>query len=124
MKNRTNTDNSRRLTNHIGFEAEQSAKRFLISQGLQFVENNYTVPLGEIDLIFKDQNQFVFIEVKYRKDSEHGCAAEQFTPRKRAKMQKAILCYLQEHNMNVHHTQLRLDLIAIDNNQLEWIKNI
>lgn len=107
-----------------GIQAEQRAKAYLLSQDLCFVEQNFSVPMGEIDLIFKDQNQFVFVEVKYRSDDSHGKAAEFFTTSKRSKMLKAIMCYLQQHNLNLHHTSLRIDLIAIDNQRLEWLINV
>lgn len=107
-----------------GAAAEQRAKEHLLLNGLSFVEQNYSVPLGEIDLIFKDANQWVFVEVKYRADKTHGSAAEQFTSAKRSKMHKAIMCYLQQYNLNLHHTSLRIDVVAIDNEQLDWLKNV
>lgn len=108
----------------IGDHAEQRAKAFLQAKGLVFIEQNFRVKVGEIDLIFKQQNQWVFVEVKFRSNKEHGCAAEYFTSSKRSKMNRAIMCYLQQHNLNLHHTSLRIDVIAIDNNELTWLKNV
>ena len=54
------------LANRSGAEAEQDAKAYLLNQGLQFIEQNFSVPLGELDLVFKDKNQWVFVEVKYQ----------------------------------------------------------
>lgn len=107
-----------------GQEAEENAKRFLLDSGLTFVEQNYSVPVGEIDLIFKDKLQWVFVEVKYRSTSTYGHAAEYFTPTKRRKMNNAIMCYLQQHHLNLHHTNLRIDVIAIDDQQLTWLDNV
>jgi len=107
-----------------GIQAEQRAKEYLISQNLDFIEQNFSVPLGEIDLIFKQANQWVFVEVKYRTNDTHGKAAEHFTTSKRSKMVKAIMCYLQQHNLNLHHTSLRIDIVAIDDEQLEWLVNV
>lgn len=113
------------IANRHGAEAETRAKNYLSKQGLTFVEQNYLVPpLGEIDLIFKEQNQWVFVEVKYRKNKSRGCAAESFTSSKRSKMIRAIMCYLQKLNLNLHHTDLRIDIIAIDDQELTWIKNV
>lgn len=114
----------RELARAAGIAAEQRAKAFLLAQNLTFIEQNFSVPLGEIDLIFKDQNQLVFVEVKYRTNNEHGRAAEYFTMSKRNKMHKAIMCYLQKHHLNLHHTSLRIDIIAIDNQDLEWLVNV
>jgi len=112
------------LANKSGTEAEEHAKRYLLAQGMQFVEQNYRVPMGELDLIFKDKNQWVFVEVKYRKTDSRGKAAESFTSAKRSKMIRAIMCYLQQLNLNLHHTDLRIDLVAIDDEHLSWIKNV
>jgi putative endonuclease len=104
-----------------GINAEQRAKRYLSEQGLQFIEQNYRVKVGEIDLIFKQNDTLVFVEVKYRQTASHGYAAEYFTASKRSKMNRAIMCYLQEHKLNLHHTNLRIDVIAIDNQELTWL---
>ena len=104
-----------------GIDAEEKAKQYLIRQGLRFVEQNYTVPLGEIDLIFKQNDILVFVEVKYRGSHSHGYAAEYFTTSKRSKMNRAIMCYLQQHNLNLHHTNIRIDVIAIDQQELTWL---
>lgn len=108
----------------LGDIAESVAKQHLIAQGLKFVEQNFRVKVGEIDLIFKDNTQWVFVEVKFRSNTDHGFAAEYFTASKRSKMNKAIMCYLQQHNLNLHHTSLRIDVIAIDDTQLSWLKNV
>jgi putative endonuclease len=107
-----------------GENAELNAKNYLETQGLTFLEKNFRVPLGEIDLIFKDGQQLVFVEVKYRASADHGHAAEYFTASKRSKMNKAIMCYLQKHQLNLHHTNLRIDVIAIDNTKLTWLDNV
>jgi len=104
-----------------GEAAERRAKSFLEQKGLIFVEQNFCVPLGEIDLIFQQNRTLVFVEVKFRRTSSHGHAAEYFTPSKRSKMNRAIMCYLQQHNLNLHHTDLRIDVIAIDDQELTWI---
>jgi putative endonuclease len=107
-----------------GEKAELDAKHFLEAKGLTFIEKNFRVPQGEIDLIFKDMQRWVFVEVKYRASADHGHAAEYFTPSKRSKMNKAIMCYLQQHNLNLHHTNLRIDVIAIDDKELTWLDGV
>jgi putative endonuclease len=107
-----------------GALAEDNAKTFLIAQGLHFVAQNYRVKMGEIDLIFKDMQQWVFVEVKYRQSKTHGHAAEMFTPAKKRKLTRAIMCYLQTLDLNCHHTDMRIDLVAIDGTDINWIKNV
>jgi putative endonuclease len=107
-----------------GATAEQLAKSHLLAQGLSFVAENYRVKLGEIDLIFKEDEQWVFVEVKYRENASHGHAAEMFTMAKRRKLTRAIMCYLQSLDLNCHHTPMRIDLLAIDGEKINWIKNV
>ncbi|MFC3121087.1 YraN family protein [Agaribacter flavus] len=109
---------------NIGALAETKAKQYLLDQGLRFVEANYKSKSGEIDLIFKQAQLWLFVEVKYRSDNSHGSAAEFFTPNKRRKVVNAIMCYFMEKQRNIHHEHIRVDLIAIDNNTLQWIKNV
>lgn len=111
-------------SNTAGADAEETAKQYLISHGLTFIESNFSVAVGELDLIFKDQDTWVFVEVKYRHSDKAGCAAEYFTNAKRNKMLRATMCYLQKLKLNLHHTDLRLDLVAIDGSQISWIKNV
>ncbi|MGB3726274.1 MAG: YraN family protein [Glaciecola sp.] len=112
------------IARQAGMDAELLAKHHLMDNGLCFVEQNYSVVMGELDLIFRDQEQWVFVEVKYRSNTEYGTAAEYFTANKRQKMHKAIMCYLNDKNLNIHHTSLRIDVVAIDNTAIEWLINV
>ncbi len=49
----------------IGNQYESLAKEYLQRQGLRFIEANFTTKVGEIDLIFKEAQTIVFVEVKY-----------------------------------------------------------
>jgi putative endonuclease len=108
----------------IGYEAELLAKQYLLNQSLQFLEQNYKAKVGEIDLIMRDGEQLVFVEVKYRNSNSHGHAAEYFTKNKRVKLERTIQYYLLQKNMNSHHTNFRIDVVAIDGEQLNWLKSV
>lgn len=109
----------------IGQEAEQKAKSFLKEQGLEFITENYKVKAGEIDLVMRSSDlTWVFVEVKYRQTSDFGHAAEYFTASKRSKLVRAIMWFLKENNLNPEHTPMRIDLVAIDADTLNWIKNV
>lgn len=112
------------LASLIGHDAEQLAKQYLIDNSLRFVEQNYKAKVGEIDLIMQDQNQLVFVEVKYRSSDSHGHAAEYFTFSKRKKLERTINYYLLQKKLNPHHTNLRIDVVAIDGEQVNWLKNV
>lgn len=118
-------------TKTIGAKAEENAKKYLQSQGLTFVTQNYHCRLGEIDLIFKDKdNSLVFIEVKYRSDSQFGHAEEMVTPQKQRKIIQAARTYLHDKKLS-ESVAVRFDVIAIEpqaNNtgdqlSIQWIKD-
>jgi putative endonuclease len=108
----------------VGHDAEQLAKQYLLDNSLQFLEQNYKAKVGEIDLIMLDQKQLVFVEVKFRSTKSHGSAAEHFTFSKRRKLERTINYYLLQKKLNPHHTNLRIDVVAIDGEQVNWIKNV
>lgn len=109
----------------VGYEAEQKAKLYLQEQGLTFICENFNTKLGEIDLVMQDAaKQWVFVEVKYRESDSFGSAAEYFTASKRNKLVRAIMLFLKEQNLNPHHTSMRIDLVAIDAEDINWIVNV
>lgn len=109
---------------HIGVVVEQKVKRYLIRQGLNFIIANFKAKCGEIDLIMRDGDCWVFIEVKYRTTNSHGSAAEMFTEQKRRKVVKTMYVFMAKHALNPHHVAHRIDLIAIDGTQAKWHKGV
>lgn len=100
--------------------AEQLAKRYLQTQGLQFIEANYRCSEGEIDLIFKDQAVLVFVEVRSRTTASVGSAFGSVDGRKQKKLQVAASHYIRIH---AHNGLVRFDIVAIEaDGQLKWFK--
>lgn len=108
----------------VGQRAESRAKDYLQQQGLTFVEQNYHCRRGEIDLIMRDGSEYVFVEVKYRKNSSHGQALEQFTQQKRQKVVLTVQYFLQQQGLNPSIVPHRIDLLSIDNQRINWLKAI
>ncbi len=123
-----------------GNKAEQLACDFLLNKGLILKQQNFNTPAGEVDLIMLDpgasnlssSNQrmsdetLVFIEVRYRKNSDFGGAAASVTPKKQQRIIKAALAYQQQ---NAPQSSMRFDVVAIegdnvsDNPKINWIEN-
>ena len=104
-----------------GEKAEEQAHNFLISQGLIPIARNYRCKLGELNLIMKDQQSLVIIEVRYRNTDRYGCATESITRAKQSRIIATTHCYLSSKKQD---TPLRFDVVAISGNgKLEWIKN-
>ena len=81
-----------------GCLAEDLACNYLSKQGLILVSRNYYCRLGEIDIIMRDKNYLVFVEVRYRNNSLFGCGAESVTLSKQTKLIKTAQFYLQQKN--------------------------
>lgn len=99
---------------------EQLARRHLERHGLALVEANFTCKGGEIDLIMRDGAALVFVEVRQRADRDHGGAAESITPTKQARLVVAAQVYLMRYPSV---PPCRFDVVAIDGDQLDWLKN-
>ncbi|GLP97513.1 YraN family protein [Paraferrimonas sedimenticola] len=106
---------------HRGQAAEQIACCYLTARGLTFESANVRFAVGEIDLVMREQNTWVFVEVKYRRDDSYGGALEALRPQQAYRLQRAAEAYLQRHQLNV---DARIDLVAIQGEQVNWIKNI
>lgn len=110
----------------IGHEVEQKALKFLQEKGMRLIVQNYTCKLGEVDLIMKDKEDIVFVEVRSRSRLDYGSASESITYSKQQKIINAATLFLQKKNW-LYKVCSRFDVIAIqcvDNEwQLEWIKN-
>ncbi len=105
-----------------GESAEQQACDFLISQGFTLVERNFRCPHGELDLIMKDGDTLVIVEVRFRKNAKYGSALESVDFRKQAKISAATEFYLQTLKSDM--PRLRFDVIGISGNgELQWIAN-
>lgn len=108
----------------IGDRAERQAKDFLIANGLVFVSQNYRCKQGEIDLIFRDGDTWVFVEVKYRSQIAHGTPEEFFTSIKQRRVLSAVKLFLLDNQLNEFHMSIRIDVIAIQGDALKWFKNV
>lgn len=102
-----------------GREAEAAAAHFLEKQGLRVVDRNYRVRGGEIDLICRDGDTLVFVEVRARKNSDFGGAAASITPAKQHRLILAARHYLG----NRPPPRCRFDCVLFDGQRQEWIKN-
>lgn len=104
-----------------GKQAEQQAQYFLSQQGLKKVDANYRCRNGEVDLIMRDKDTLVFVEVRMRANNHFGGALASIDYKKQQRLQLAAQHYLQKHPWQ---GPCRFDAIGIDgNNQIEWVKN-
>ena len=109
-----------------GTHWEKTAESFLRDQGLKLLNRNFSSRFGEIDLIMEDEKTVVFIEVKFRKNNQHGSGADAVTFHKQNRISRTAAWYLA---MNTHRAEqfCRFDVISIDPKKrdqgIDWIKN-
>lgn len=108
-----------------GQQTEQACCRYLQRKGLKLVEQNYRTRTGEIDLIMHDRSMLVFIEVRYRKNSDYGSAIESVDQAKQLRIIRTAEHYCQQHDID---SPLRIDIVGMqgdneDGYRFEWIKN-
>lgn len=104
-----------------GARYEQIARRHLEQAGLVFVAANVRYRVGELDLIMRDGRQWVFVEVRYRRDARFGGAAVSVTWRKQQKLLRSAALWLATRNASFDTVDCRFDIVAITGQQLSWL---
>jgi putative endonuclease len=101
---------SRNVTNRrqwLGREGEARAARFLEERGYRIVARNVRADRVEIDLIACRGGILVFVEVKSRRASEHGQAAEAVDERKQRRLRRGAHAWLASNPIEARRTRSR-----------------
>lgn len=115
-------------TQTIGQSAELFAEHYLLSYGLKTIHRNFSCKIGEIDLIMydPDKKQLIFVEVRFRKNTRFGTAAESINSAKQKKLIRTAKYYLLTQAKS-QQLSCRFDVVAInyqlDKQHTEWIQN-
>jgi putative endonuclease len=112
------------LSRNSGDRAEDQALAYLSSQGLTTLERNYRCRQGEIDLIMRDRESLVFVEVRYRGSNGHGSPLESVDRGKQARLLHTARHYLQCHPEHAARA-CRFDVVGIagDPGRIDWVSN-
>jgi len=95
----------------LGQLGEDLARKRLKDLGYRVLETNYRCPLGEIDLVARDGDTLVFVEIKTRRNQPSSLAKEAVHKRKQAQLSKAALAYMKHKNL--WGSKARFDVVAI-----------
>ena len=90
---------------------ERAARRHLRGRGLKFLTANFRSDRGEIDLIFRDADCLVFVEVKTRSSEEWTRPAAAVNARKRELLSQTALDYLRR--LNNPGVKIRFDIVEV-----------
>jgi len=96
----------------LGHGGEGHARRFLEAKGYTFVARNWRCPAGELDLVMRDGNELVFVEVKTRRGERLGRAEEAVTAAQARRILAAAEWFLMEH-ATLDGLVWRVDLVAL-----------
>ncbi len=112
------------MGNHyaVGMQYEQRAAEYLTVQGYQILERNFRCRQGEIDLIAREKEWLVFVEVKYRKTARLGEPLEAVDRRKQQRIYGAAEYYLHCFYYG-RDVRCRFDVVAVLGEEIFLIRN-
>lgn len=110
LGSKSSTQNPMARHNETGKIGEELAVQFLQTKAYQILEQNWRYSRAEIDIIAKDGDVLVFIEVKTRSTDAFGKPEAFVTPKKKQFLQTAANVYMEEIG---HDWEIRFDIISI-----------
>ncbi len=105
----------------LGRIGEKKAETYLKEQGYKILKLNFKTHIGEIDIIAKDKQTIVFVEVKTRKNDAFGAPSEAVNAKKQQKYFKVSTEYLIKNKLT--DSECRFDVIEIEEDKINHIIN-
>ncbi len=113
-------------TQQTGQAAELFVCHYLQEQGLCLIQRNYCCRFGEIDLIMRDVQDLVFIEVRYRAQIKFGDGLDSVCFAKQRRLIRSAEYYLQKH-VGLSQAPCRFDVVAVTSqlhrSHVQWVKH-
>jgi len=110
-------------TQRRGAESEGQALALLRGQGLSLVARNVRWRGGEIDLILRDGAGLVFVAVRQRSRADWGSAAATVGAAKQRRLTLTAQWWLNRHFRDRDWPECRFDVVAIDGERLQWLRD-
>jgi putative endonuclease len=110
-----------------GLRGEEAALEFLSRRGLDLIARNYRCRMGEIDLVMRERNVLVLVEVRVRRSFSHGGAAGSIGAAKQRRLITAAR-HLLARRRDLARLPARFDVIAMDSDSgepdaIDWIRD-
>lgn len=105
----------------LGKNGEEKGACLLQQQGYEILKRNYRCRLGEIDIIAREKDCIVFVEVKTRKTKSQGLPEEAVNQYKQHQIEKVALHWLKSSGFK--HPNLRFDVISVSPEGIHLLKD-
>ena len=105
----------------MGASAESDAVAALLAADYVIVARNWRCDVGELDIVARDGDVLVFVEVRYRADADHGHAALMVTPAKRHRVSRVARAFLALQRP--WFDEIRFDVVAITGTAIDIIQD-
>lgn len=106
----------------FGNQKESEAIEYLIRDGYEIVQKNYYCKYGEIDIIAKKGDTYIFVEVKSRNNLKFGKGEYSINKKKKNKIYLTAMDYLYKNSLSEFN--FRFDGIVFYKNEMKWLKDI
>lgn len=100
-----------KTTGDLGKTGEAMAQEYLEKLGFVFVDANWSCKLGEVDLIMRDRDELVFVEVRLRRPTSYGQGLDTVAAQKQRKLTNTAKFYQQKMD---YWGYLRFDVVSIE----------
>lgn len=103
----------KKLAQQRGADAESRAEAHLLKHGLKPVARNWRCPLGELDVVMRDGDTLVIVEVRARSSHTHGGALASIDGKKRSKLMRTTLAFVQAYPV-WQDAPIRFDIVSFE----------
>ncbi len=124
MQNDNNHKLMAQARKKLGEYGEHLAAEYLQNNGYTIVETNWRCPHGEIDIIARDHQSIIFVEVKTRRASSTEAAFANITQHKKQRLIKLAYTYLASHQHEQAAWRIDVIAIAVSSTQLPIVEHV
>ena len=95
-----------------GFEGEELARKYLKREGFKILDVNFNARMGEIDIVARDRDTIVFVEVKSATQTSFGDPLAWIPPWKQKRIIRASLVYVKAKGLV--KSPMRYDVVTVE----------
>jgi putative endonuclease len=108
----------------LGQRGEALAVDELTRRGYEVVDRNWHCRIGEVDVVARRGDAWVFFEVRTRRGRAFGTPEDSVTPGKMRRMTDVAQMYLAEHSVNVHQVDWQIGVVAVEMDEAGYLLRV